>query len=205
MTKQLFILLVILSSCTATRFDTYPGNKLVEFPQEVHGDYAIAMSSFPFNLFRKKDTAQFSIKADGIYALGESMDEPQLLSDSLVLSRMGKYFLLCQRVEKNPPQWTVDIWLHERNQIQAWYFDNTKAYAAELIKALQWKVLVKTADSTNWNAIAATPETVRHLMQANHPDSIVVFTPNDSVLTAIADRYVSREKPYIIKRVNKRK
>lgn len=205
MNKQLLILLVILSSCTATRFDTYPGSRLDAFPQEVQGEYAVSTASFPFNLFRKKDTAQFMVKADGIYPLGDAMDGPQLLSDSMVLSRLGKYYLLSQRVEANPPQWTVDIWLPERNQIQAWYVDNSKPYAAAMLKSLQWKALYKSPESNTWQPIQITAETARHLMQTNHPDSIVVFTPNDSILTELADRYISREKPYTVKRVNKRK
>jgi hypothetical protein len=205
MNKQLLILLMILSSCTATRFDTYPGSRLDAFPQEVQGEYAVSTASFPFNLFRKKDTAQFIVKADGIYPVGEAMDGPQLLSDSLVLSRLGRYYLLSQRVEANPPQWTVDIWLPERNQIQAWYFDNAKPYAKEMMQTLQWKAIYKSPEDGSWKTLQLSKETAQHLMYINHPDSIIVFSPNDSILTELADRYISREKSYTVKRVNKRK
>jgi hypothetical protein len=59
--------------------------------------------------------------------------------------------------------------------------------------------------ASKWNTFAANEETMLHIMQVNHPDSAVVFTVQDSVLEVITDKYLMKEKAFVLKRVNKKK
>ncbi len=196
-------LLILLGACSASRFDRYPGTKLDAFPQQVQGDYAVPTNTFPFNLF-KKDTAIVAIKANGIFPYGDSWNEPMMLSDSVVLSRFGKYYAISQRIENNPPQWNIDVWRVEKNNIHAYYFDNNKNYSSEIAKLLSWTAMAKNANG-DWHTFVANEETMLHIMQVNHPDSAVVFTVQDSVLEVITDKYLMKEKAFVLKRVNKKK
>jgi hypothetical protein len=173
------------------------------FPPQVQGDYAVPTTTFPFRFF-KKDTAIFSIQATGIYAYGNQWDEPMLLSDSVVLSKIGKYYALSQRLSQNPVQWNVDIWLVEKNNIHAWNFDNTKPYANQLSNYFTPTVYTQNASHT-WQPIPCNTACLQRLINANNPDSLVVFTLTDTACLSFIHTYVIKEKAYILKKVNRKK
>jgi hypothetical protein len=193
------VALTIVTACTSVKFDRYPGVALSSFPTEMQGEYSIPTRGFfLFNLF-KKDTAVISIKNNGIYYLGQPNDNSILLSDTVVLSKLGKYYALSQRIANNPPMWQIDIWSDDKNTITVYPIDAGKNYINQLLVIMQadlWVLENDTFVKTN-----STPQTRQRLIQSNMIDTAVIVRMNEQQLEAFIEKHLTKEKAFTVKRV----
>lgn len=191
---------LFLSSCAA-HFNRYPGEKVASFPESMQGDYYIASKPAFFYWF-KKDTASIRITSNGIFAVSglNSASDPLLLSDSVVLSRLGKYYALSQRDENIPGAWTTSVMKHDKGSIQLYIVEENKPYSRNLhnlFSSVSW-VRKPTGE---WTEVQLNMDAKQRAMKNSHSDTAVVFQVKDEAYINLFERFVSKEKALVLKRI----
>jgi hypothetical protein len=106
---SVFTLLLIITSCGSNNyFDRWPGQKLTTFPSEMQGNYKLNIGFFA-NMFAKNNDSilYLTIDKNSVHEINKTSNTENKLSDSLVLSKLGNYYVLSSLNANDKGYWTL--------------------------------------------------------------------------------------------------
>jgi hypothetical protein len=178
--KILFIALVIIvSACGSNNyFDRWPGEKLQSFPKELQGNYKLNIGFFNGLLGGKKMDSLLYLTIDGnsIHEINKTANQENILSDSLVLSKLGAYYVVSSLSQENKGFWTLGYFKIVKNGLHYMpYMGADKPSKDNLAKYLNFIASFKNGKTT----INALPINDRIPFYSFHSDTINYYEMND--------------------------
>jgi hypothetical protein len=193
-----FTLLLIITSCGSNNyFDRWPGQKLTTFPTEMQGNYKLNIGFFAGMFGKNKDSILLlTIDANSIHEIDKTSSTENTLSDSLVLSKLGNYYVVSSLNSSNNGYWTLGYFKVVKNGLTyAPYMGVDKVSDDNLAKYLTFVSNYKTGRTT----INTLPLKEREVFYSHHSDTINYYEMVDTNFLS----FMENEKPQMLIKFNK--
>lgn len=191
-------LFIIVSCGSNNNFDKWPGLRLHSFPKEMQGDYKLNTGFFNQLLNGKKmdSILYLTIDANSIHEVNKTAELDNKLSDSLVLSKLGNYYVLSSKKKVNNGYWTLGYFKILKDGLHYMPYmgvdklsdDNLSKYLNFMAKYKQNKISINTL-----------PTAERETFYTFNGDTIKYYEMNDSKFLA----YIEKEKPQMVIKFDK--
>lgn len=195
----LIVTLFIIVSCGSNNnFDKWPGQRLQAFPKEMQGNYKLNTGFFNQLLGGKKmDSILFlTIDANSIHEVNKTTELENVLSDSLVLSKLGNYYVLSSKKKVNNGYWTLGYFKILKDGLHYMpYMGVDKLSDDNLAKYLNFIAKYKQ----NKISINALPKAEREIFYTFNGDTIKYYEMNDTKFLT----YIEKEKPQMVIKFDK--
>jgi hypothetical protein len=192
-------LIIIISSCGSNNyFDRWPGQRLSTFPAEMQGDYKLNISFFAglLNGSKKDSILLLTIDKNSIHEIDKDGNFENTLSDSLVLSKLGSYYVLSSLKADNQGYWTIGYFKLQKNGLHYMpYMGAENVKTDNLAKYLNFVSVYKTGRTT----INSLPIKEREVFYTHNSDTINYYEMDDSQFLA----FMESEKPQMLIKFNK--
>lgn len=195
----LFVSSLLLFACGNNNyFDRWPGQKLNSFPAEMQGNYKLN-TGFLSNMFtsKKNDSILFlTIDENSIHEINKEANIENVLSDSLVLSKLGKYYIISSKKTDNNGYWTIGYFSIVKGGMNYTpYLGVDKVKEDNLAKYLNLVATYKTGKTL----VNALPLKERQIFYATTSDTIKYYEMDD---VQFLD-FIVNEKPQTVVKFNK--
>jgi hypothetical protein len=192
-------LLIIISSCGSNNyFDRWPGQRLNSFPAEMQGNYKLNISFFAglLTASKKDSILLLTIDKNSIHEIDKDDNFENVLSDSLVLSKLGSYYVLSSLKSDNQGYWTIGYFKLMKNGLHYMpYMGAENVKTDNLAKYLNFVSVYKTGRTT----INSLPIKEREPFYTYHSDTINYYEMDDNQFLA----FIENEKPQMLIKFNK--
>jgi hypothetical protein len=193
-----FTLLLIIISCGSNNyFDRWPGQRLSTFPAEMQGNYKLNIDFFSGLFVKNKDSILLlTIDKNSIHEIDKINNTENTLSDSLVLSKLGNYYVLSSLNNNDKGYWTLGYFKIVKNGLTyVPYMGVDKVSDDNLAKYLPFVATYKTGRTT----INSLPLKDREAFYKHHTDTINYYEMDDTKFLS----FMENEKPQILIKFNK--
>ena len=193
-----FSLLLIIISCGSNNyFDKWPGQRLSFFPAEMQGNYKLNIGFYTGLFIKNKDSILFlSIDKNSIHEIDKTSSTENTLSDSLVLSKLGNYYVLSSLNANDKGYWNLGYFKIVKNGLTyVPYMGVDKVSDDNLAKYLPFVASYQTGRTT----INSLPLKDREAFYAHHTDTINYYEMDDTKFLS----FMENEKPQILIKFNK--
>ncbi|MFA6262314.1 MAG: hypothetical protein WC760_12655 [Bacteroidia bacterium] len=196
MNRLILFFLIVLSACTVSRLDRFPGQPVPEFPKELQGEYHWMVGGFQgFFQHKKLDSVRIRIFADRIESLEESGWKTEFKIDSSsMLSQYQNLYFISKKDDQEPQFWNSNICWKAGDEIRFSSINaSDKALQKDRLKNyLQLTLLTRNKDQMNYREVYAKDVTMLKLLSKipeGKKDSVVFYQMNEAQLL----RYFKRE------------
>jgi len=193
-----FTLLLIITSCGSNNyFDKWPGQRMNNFPTEMQGNYKLNIGFYTGLFIKNKDSILLlTIDKNSIHEVDKTSSTENTLSDSLVLSKLGNYYVLSSLNANDHGFWTLGYFQIIKNGlIYAPYMGVNKVIDDNLAKYLPFVASYKTGKTT----INSLPLKEREVFYTHHTDTINYYEMDDAKFLS----FMENEKPQMLFKFNK--
>jgi hypothetical protein len=187
-----FSLLLIIISCGSNNyFDRWPGQRLSSFPAEMQGNYKLNIGFYTGLFIKNKDSILLlTIDDNSIHEINKTSSTENTLNDSLVLSKLGNYYVLSSLNVNDKGFWTLGYFQIIKNGfIYVPYMGVNKVIDDNLAKYLPFVASHKTGRTT----INSLPLKEREAFYAHHVDTINYYEMDDTKFLS----FIENEKPQL--------
>ena len=193
-----FTLLLIIISCGSNNyFDRWPGQRLSSFPAEMQGNYKLNIGFFSGMFVKNKDSILLlTIDENSIHEIDKNNSTENTLSDSLILSKLGNYYVLSSLNANDKGFWTIGYFKIVKNGLTyVPYMGVNKVSDDNLAKYLPFVASYNTGKTT----INSLPLKDREAFYVHHTDTINYYEMDDTKFLS----FMENEKPQILIKFNK--
>ena len=193
-----FTLLLIIISCGSNNyFDRWPGQRLSSFPAEMQGNYKLNIGFYTGLFIKNKDSILLlSIDKNSIHEIDKTSSTENTLSDSLVLTKLGNYYVLSSLNANDKGYWNLGYFKIVKNGLTyVPYMGVDKVSDDNLAKYLPFVASYQTGRTT----INSLPLKDREAFYAHHTDTINYYEMDDTKFLS----FMENEKPQILIKFNK--
>lgn len=193
-----FTLFLIITSCGSNNyFDRWPGQKQTTFPAEMQGNYKLNIGFFAGMFAKNKDSILLlTIDKNSIHEIDKTSSTENTLNDSLVLSKLGNYYVISSLNSSNNGYWTLGYFKVVKNGLTyAPYMGVDKVSEDNLAKYLPFVGTFKTGRTT----INSLPLKDREVFYSHHSDTINYYEMDDTKFLS----FIENEKPQMLIKFNK--
>jgi hypothetical protein len=193
-----FTLLLIIISCGSNNyFDRWPGQRIMFFPAEMQGNYKLNIGFFSGMFVKNKDSILLlTIDENSIHEIDKNNSTENTLSDSLVLSKLGNYYVLSSLNANDKGYWTLGYFKIVKNGLTyVPYMGVSKVSEDNLAKYLPFI----SSYSTGRTTINSLPLKDREVFYTHHIDTINYYEMDDTKFLS----FMENEKPQVLIKFNK--
>ncbi len=193
-----FTLLLIIISCGSNNyFDRWPGQRLSSFPAEMQENYKLNIGFFSGMFVKNKDSILLlTIDENSIHEIDKNNSTENTLSDSLILSKLGNYYVLSSLNANDKGFWTIGYFKIVKNGLTyVPYMGVNKVSDDNLAKYLPFVASYNTGKTT----INSLPLKDREAFYVHHTDTINYYEMDDTKFLS----FMENEKPQILIKFNK--
>jgi|GEM_PF-2233324 len=194
----LFVSTMLLVACGNNNyFDRWPGQKLNTFPAEMQGNYKLNVGFFSDIFSKKKDSILFlTIDENSIHEINKEVNFENVLSDSLVLSKLGKYYIISSKKTDNNGYWTIGYFTMVKGGMNySPYLGVDKVKEDNLAKYLNLVATYKSGKTV----VNAMPLKDRQVFYSTSSDTIKYYEMDDTPFL----EFLENEKAQTIIKFNK--
>lgn len=193
-----FTLLLIIISCGSNNyFDRWPGQRLSSFPAEMQGNYKLNIGFFSGMFVKNKDSILLlTIDKNSIHEIDKTSSTENTLSDSLVLTKLGNYYVLSSLNANDKGYWTLGYFKIIKNALTyVPYMGVNNVIEDNLAKYLPFVASYQTGKTT----INSLPLKDRDVFYTHHTDTINYYEMDDAKFLS----FMENEKPQMLIKFNK--
>lgn len=192
------VFIIILSSCGSNNyFDRWPGQKLATFPTEMQGNFKLNIGLLEGMFIKNKDSILLlTIDKNSIHEIDKYKNIENVLGDSLVLSKLGNYYVLSSLGASDNGYWTLGYFNIVKNGLTySPYMGVDKVSDDNLAKYLPFISNYKTGRTT----INTLPLKEREIFYKSHNDTINYYEMDEVKFLS----FIEKEKPQMLIKFNK--
>lgn len=193
-----FSLSLIIISCGSNNyFDRWPGQRMNSFPAEMQGNYKLNIGFYTGLFIKNKDSILLlTIDDNSIHEIDKTSSTENTLNDSLVLSKLGNYYVLSSLNVNDNGYWTLGYFKIVKNVLTyVPYMGVNNVIDDNLAKYLSFVASYKTGRTT----INSLPLKDRDVFYTHHTDTINYYEMDDAKFLS----FMENEKPQMLIKFNK--
>jgi hypothetical protein len=179
-------------------FDRWPGQRLNSFPAELQGNFKVNINFLTKVLkFSATDSILLlTIDNNSIHEIDKNSNFENVLGDSLVLSKLGNYYVLSTLKADNKGYWTIGYFKVVKNGLHySHYMGAENVKSDHLAKYLNFVAVYKSGRTS----INTLPMKEREQFYSYHQDTINYYEMNDNQFLA----YIEKESPQMMLKFNR--